>query len=163
MKQWMLIMVLSVSLFAVAQKAEVDMNAPGTITDATLQKRAFKAAQPSQDQSETWDVTGLGQTTYSASNVMDGSVNSFQHTLRIVVGLTTPAYKTGSYQLVFYGADEKIQQAASVENGVVSLYYPVAAYEALRSRLEQALAVRKKVQVKMTQKTNGFREGVLLF
>ena len=162
-KQWFLLIGLSISTLALAQKAEVDMNAPGVITDASLQKRAFKAAQPNEDKSETWEVTGLGQTTYTASNVMDGSVSSFQHSLRIVVGLVTPAYKNGSYQLVFYGADEKIQQAASVENGLVSLYYPVAAYESMRSRLEQALAARKKVQVKTTQKTNGYREGVLVF
>ena len=106
---------------------------------------------------------GVGQTTYTASNVMDGSATSFQHTIRIVIGLTTPAYKNGSCQLVFYGADEKIQQAAAVENGVLSIYYPLATFEGLRSRLEQALAVRKKVLVKMTQKTNGYREGVLVF
>jgi len=163
MKQWVLILGISVSTISIAQKSEVDMNAPGVITDATLQKRAFKAAQPTEDKSEIWEVTALGQTTYTASNVMDGSVSSFQHTLRIVVGLTTPANKNSTYQLVFYGADEKIQQAAGLDNGVVSVYYPLATYEALRSRLEQALLARKKVQVKMTQKTNGYREGVLVF
>jgi len=163
MKQWMLILGLTVSTLSMAQKAEVDANAPGVITDAAMQKRAFKAAQPTEDKSESWEVTALGQTTYTASNVMDGSATSFQHTIRIVIGLTTPAYKHGSCQLVFYGADEKIQQAAAVENGVLSIYYPLATFEGVRSRLEQALAVRKKVLVKMTQKTNGYREGVLVF
>ena len=154
---------ISLASVCMAQKSEVDMNPPGTISDATLQKRAFKAAQPSADKFDSWDVTALGQTTYSATNVMDGSVNSFQHTLRVVVGLTTPAFKTGTCQLVFYGTDEKIQQAAALENGVVSIYFPLAVYESMRSRIEQALTARKKVQVKMTQKTNGFREGVLVF
>jgi len=163
MKNKIMVLGILMSSACFAQKSEVDMNAPGVITDAALLKRAFKAQQTTEDRTEAWDVSALGQTTYTASNVMDGSINSFHHSLRIVVGLTTPAYKNGSYQLVFYGSDEKIQQAAAVENGVVSIYYPLAAYEALRNRLEQALTLRKKVQVKITQKTNGYREGVLVF
>jgi hypothetical protein len=162
-KQLYLIVAILLSSTCFAQISGSDIESVSSISDANVQKRVFKVRQPEKDLFESWEVSGLGPTSYTTSNVMDGSVNSYQHSLRIVVGLTTPAYKNGSYQLVFYGADEKIQQAASVENGVVSLYYPVAAYEVLRTRLEQALTARKKVQVKMTQKTNGFREGVLLF
>jgi hypothetical protein len=46
---------------------------------------------------------------------------------------------------------------------MISIYYPLSVYESLRSRLEQALIARKKVQVKVTLKTTGFREGVLIF
>ncbi|MFM7672866.1 MAG: hypothetical protein ACKO6Q_09800 [Bacteroidota bacterium] len=162
-KNWLLLFGMFLSLIGGAQKSEIDMNAPGVITDATLQKRAFKASQPTEDKIETFDVAALGQTTYTAANVMDGSVTSFQHTLRIVVGLLTPAYKNGTVQLVFYGTEERIQQAAANENGSISIYYPLAVYESLRSRLEQSITARKKVTIKMTQKTNGYREGVLVF
>lgn len=139
------------------------MNAPGVITDATAQKRAFKAIQPTEDKIESWDVTALGQSVYAASNLMDGTASSYQHSLRIVVALQTPGYKNGTVQLVFYGPEDKIRQATENEGGVISIYYPVSVYESLRTRLEQALTARKKVTVKITQKTSGYREGVLLF
>ena len=161
--QLLLIVGILVSSVGFTQTSSSEIETVSSLSEANFQKRIFKTRQPEKDLTESWEVAALGQTSYTASNVMDGSVNSFQHSIRIVVGLSTPAYKTGSYQLVFYGADEKIQQAASLENGVVSIYYPLATYEALRSRLEQALVARKKVQVKMAQKTNGYREGVLVF
>jgi hypothetical protein len=163
LKRIMLLLMMGSTLSLLAQREEVDMNTPGVLTDATLQKRAFKAAQPTEDKVELIDVVGLGQTTYTASNVMDGSVKSFEHSMRILVALNMGGNKPGACQLVFYSAAEKIQQAASAENGTISIYYPLSVYESLRSRLEQALIARKKVQVKVTLKTTGFREGVLIF
>lgn len=162
-KQLLLIVGFLVNSVCFAQTSSAEVETVSSLSEANLQKRIFKTRQPEKDLTESWEVSGFGQTIYTASNVMDGSASSFQHTIRIVVGLSTPANKKSSYQLVFYGADEKIQQAASLENGVVSIYYPLATYEGLRSRLEQALVARKKIQVKMAQKTNGYREGVLVF
>jgi len=163
LKQIWIILFLGSSLSLLGQRSEVDMNVPGVITDATAQKRAFKAIQPTEDKTESWDVTALGQSVYAASNLMDGTASSYQHSLRIVVALQTPGYKNGTVQLVFYGPEDKIRQATENEGGVISIYYPVSVYESLRTRLEQALTARKKVTVKITQKTSGYREGVLLF
>jgi hypothetical protein len=163
LKRIMLVVVMGASMSLFAQREDVDMNATGVLTDASLQKRAFKVAQPTEDRAELIDVVGIGQTTYTASNVMDGTVKSFEHSMRILVTLNTGGSKPVACQLVFHSAAEKIQQAASAEKGTVSIYYPLSVYESMRSRLEQALAVRKKVQVKVTLKTTGFREGVIIF
>ncbi|MFN4893210.1 MAG: hypothetical protein ACK5G0_05540 [Bacteroidota bacterium] len=163
LRRIMLLLVMGSSMSLFAQPEDVVMNVHEVSSNATLQKRVFKAAQPTEDKVELIDVVGLGQTTYTASNVMDGSVKSFEHSMRILVALNMGGNKPGACQLVFYSAAEKIQQAASAENGTVSIYYPISVYESLRSRLEQALIARKKVQVKVTLKTTGFREGVLIF
>lgn len=161
-KYWMTVIAMGMVCIVAAQSQETQRDDAGML-DASLQKRVFKVAQPTADRSDIYEVTSLGQTTHTASNTSDGSVASFRHSMRIELSLVTPAYKGGTCQLVFYGSDDKIQQAASTDNGVVSIYYPLAVYESLRTRLEQAIAGRKKVQIKVTQKTNGYREGVLIF
>lgn len=163
LKQSIFLVMIGFSLVSWSQSTENVADESGRVIDAQIRKPAFKARQPQEDKSEIFEVAGLGQTTYTASNTEDGSVKSYDHQLRIVVSLNTVGNKASSCQLVFYSAGDKIQQAASADNGQVNVYYPVSVYESVRSRLEQALTARKKVQVKITQKTNGYREGVLMF
>ncbi len=159
-----LLMAFAMGIIVVSQaQLQETVRDDGGMLDANLQKRVFKAYQPEADRTDVYDVTALGQTTYTASNTSDGSVASFKHSMRIVLALVTPGYKGGACQLVFYGPDDKVQQAAAIDKGAVSIFYPLAIYESMRSRLEQAIIARKKIQIKITQKTDGYREGVLIF
>ncbi len=119
---------------------------------------------PTQDKNDQFDIQGLGGTTFTSSNTIDGTANSYKHSLQIVVALT-PVNKTGNsdFQLIFYSPNENIQQAATYKDGTLNIFYPVAVYEDIKSKLEQAFAARKKVTVKVIQKTNGYREGTLIF
>ncbi|MEO7983203.1 MAG: hypothetical protein ABI688_03875 [Bacteroidota bacterium] len=116
---------------------------------------------PKQDKTDQFDIQGLGGTTFTASNTVDGSVNSYKHSLQIVLTLI-PSKGGNNFQLNFYSPGDNIQQAASYTDGTLNIYYPVAVYEDIRTKLEQALATKKKVIVKVIQKTNGYREGTLI-
>lgn len=124
--------------------------------------RVFKVYNnPSQEKTDQFDVTGFGGTTFTASNTADGTTNSFNHNVQIIVALTSA--KAGSnFQLNFYSTPNSIQQAATYTEGVLNIYYPVELYEAIRTKLEQAFAAKKKVTVKVIQKPNGYREGTLI-
>lgn len=163
LKQLFLSLAVGFCFVSWSQPAKIVADEPVNVIDGEINTPLFKARQPQEDKVETIDVSGLGQTTYTVSNMVDGSVKSYDHALRIVVSLNTLGGKTSSCQLVFYSAADKIQQAATFDNGQISIYYPVSVYESIRVRLEQALTARKKVQIKVTQKTTGYREGVLIF
>ena len=118
---------------------------------------------PSQEKTDQFEIQSLGGTTFTASNTTDGSTNSYKHSLQIIVGLI-PANKSGNnnFQLNFYSSADNIQQAATYNDGTLNIYYPVTVYDAIRTKLEQAFAARKKVMVKVIQKPNGYREGTLI-
>ena len=69
---------------------------------------------PTQDKTDQFEILGLGGTTFTSSNTIDGTANSYKHSLQIVVVLT-PANKTGNsnFQLIFYSPNDNIQQAAT--------------------------------------------------
>jgi hypothetical protein len=126
--------------------------------------RAFKVYNnPTQEKTDQFDIQGFGGTTFTASNTADGTTNSFKHSLQIIVTLV-PVNKTGNknFQLNFYSPTENIQQAATYTDETLNIYYPVTVYDAIRAKLEQAFAARKKVMVKVIQKPNGYREGTLV-
>jgi len=130
----------------------------------TLIQQVFKVYNnPPQDKTDQFEISGIGGTTFTASNTTDGTVSSYKHSLQIVVTLT-PVNKTGNnnYQLVFYSPNDNMQQAATYGDGTLNIYYPVAVYDDIKTKLEQAFAARKKVTVKVIQKTNGYREGTLI-
>ena len=118
---------------------------------------------PTQDKTDQFEILGLSATTFTSSNTIDGTANSYKHSLQIVVVLT-PANKTGNsnFQLIFYSPNDNIQQAATYNDGLLNIYYPVAVYDDIKTKLEQAFTARKKVTVKVIQKTNGYREGTLI-
>lgn len=144
-----------------AQNADTDPNV--IKTDRGLSKRIFKNQNPPEDKTEIIDIIGAGSAAFSASNTADGSSSSYNHSLRITIGLTTPANVKGTYQLVFYSVQENIPYAAAAQDGVMTVYYPISMYEGIKQRLDQSFAARKKVQLKVVQKTNGYREGTLMF
>lgn len=118
---------------------------------------------PDKDQADQFDIQALGSTSFTASNTADGSANSYKHALQVILTLVPVNRTAGSnFQLCFYAPGENIQQAATYKDGTLNIYYPVTLYEDIRTRLEQALAAKKKVTVKVVQKTNGYREGTLV-
>jgi hypothetical protein len=144
-----------------AQQSELD---PNVIQGkAAAGKRIFKTEAPTTDKTENVEVRSIGTVSFAASNTADGSVNSFKHALRITVNLVMSDPKAGNYQLIFYSEGENVPLAVSREAGAVSIYYPASIYTDLKEKLEQALQARKKVTIKVTEKTTGFREGVLTF
>jgi len=144
-----------------AQNADTDPNV--IKTDRGLSKRIFKNQNPPEDKTEIIDIIGAGSATFSVSNTADGSSSSYNHSMKITIGLTTPANIKSTYQLVFYSASENIPYAATTLDGVMTVYYPISMYEGIKQRLDQSFAARKKVQLKVVQKTNGYREGTLMF
>jgi hypothetical protein len=115
-----------------------------------------------EDKTETSDITGIGASTFSTSNTFDGTTKSYKHNLKITLELLTSAGKASTYQLVFYSPDDQQLFAANSNAGVNYIYYPISFYEGIKLKLEQSLAARKKIQVKVTFKKDGFREGVLI-
>jgi|CXWL01.1.fsa_nt_gi hypothetical protein len=127
-------------------------------------ERVFKVYNnPLQDKTDQFDIQGLGGTTFTASNTSDGTKDSYRHSLQIVLTLI-PANKAGNnnFRLIFYSPNDNIQQAAAYSDGTLSIYFPEAVYEDIKSKLEQAFAARKKVAVKVIQKPDGYREGTLI-
>lgn len=144
-----------------AQQYEQDPNVIQNKVSAG--KRLFKTEAPAADKTENFDVKAIGNVSFAASNIADGSANSYKHSLRITMGLVMADPKAGNYQLVFYTPGETIPLAVEKTAGEVTIYYPVTVYADIKEKLEQALLARKKVTIRVTEKTTGFREGVLSF
>jgi hypothetical protein len=124
--------------------------------------KVFVPVNPSQDKTDLFEITGIGNVIYTTSNVADATANSYKHSLKITIELFTTKNKTGNYQLIFSSPEEKIPYSASFVNDMLNIYYPLSVYEGIREKLDQAFAAKKKVQIKVIQKTNGYREGTLI-
>jgi len=164
MKKQSLLLLLLAGMLSVQVQAQKSEEDPETVRSGNvLMKRAFKTEMPAADKAEAWDVKGINSVVFATSNTADGSYNSYKHNLRITIGLLMTDVKAGKFQLVFYSAGENMPYAMSRLDGITTIYYPVAIYDDIRQKLEQSLATRKKVTIKVTEKTNGFKEGVLSF
>ena len=128
-------------------------------------ERVFKVYNnPAQDKTEQFEIQGLGGITFTASNTADGTINSYKHSLQVNVTLLAAGkYYNENFQLIFYSESQNIQQAASYNDAVLNIFYPVSLYQSIKEKLDQSFAARKKVYVKVIQKTNGYREGSLIF
>ena len=153
---------LLVSSFVAAQKNDANVNT--TTTDGRTSQRLFKVHNnPTQDKTDQFEVQGIGGTIFTAANTVDGTANSYIHSPKITVALLPMNNKNGSFQLVFYSPSEKLTQAATYSDGVLNIYYPISFYEGIKEKLNQAIAAKKKVYIKVIQKTDGYREGSLIF
>jgi len=127
-------------------------------------ERVFKIYNaPTKDVTEQFEISGIGTTTFQASNIADGTINSYKHNMQIKMTLIPVKTGNNNFQLIFYQEYEHIQQAATYADGVLNIYYPIAMYEGIKQKLDQYLAAKKKVFVKVVQLTNGYREGTLIF
>lgn len=125
-------------------------------------KKAANAVRPPEDKLETIEVTGVGNISFIVSNKTDGSLNAYNHSNLILLPVTTTA-KNYNYQLIFYGHNDKVLYAVENEGNKVSIYYPISMYNEIKIKLEQSLNQKRKVVMKLVQKTDGFRECVLQF
>jgi hypothetical protein len=63
------------------------------------------------------------------------------------------------FQVVFYGLNDKIPYAVAQEGNLTSVFMPYQVHEHLKGRIEQALAARRKVQLKINLLPSGLREA----
>jgi hypothetical protein len=145
-----------------AQNSETTQNAAAS--RFTTRQQVPKTENPAQDKTDQFEIQGLGGTTFTASNTYDGGMNSFKHSLLVTVTLV-PINKVGTnnFQIVFYSESAGIPQAASYNGGILNVYYPISFYEGIKEKLEQSIAAKKKIFVKVIQTTTGYREGSLIF
>ena len=131
-----------------------------TSADGRNTKRLMKVVNPENDKTDLYEINAIGTTTFTTSNTADGSANSYKHSQKIIMSLQVPG-KPNTVQLVFFSANTDMPFAAAEESSKVNVYFPISLYTEIREKLEQSLAARKKVQVKVFQGKNGFREGTL--
>ncbi|MFM1857136.1 MAG: hypothetical protein RLZ05_196 [Bacteroidota bacterium] len=129
------------------------------IPDAQKGAQVFKHARLLEPQSETVEISGLGSPLFAASNLVDGTVESYNHKVRVTYSLQVTGGK-GSYQLVFYMPNEKMPYSVNTENGVTTVYMPFQLHDYFKSKVEQNITARKKVQLKLNLSTSGLREAV---
>ena len=149
---------LLISNFCAAQKV-VGNDYPASTRNP---EKLFVPVNPSQDKADIIEITGMGNVVYTTSNVADATANSYKHSIKITIELFTAKNKTGSYQLTFCSPETKNPYAASFGNDELSIYFPLSVYEGIREKLELSLAAKKKIQIKVIQKVNGYREGILI-
>ncbi len=142
-----------VSAFAMAQNESLA---------GSTSKAMYKAQNPAQDKTDIFEVTGTGGATFTTTNISDGTSSSYKHSLRIILALITKDNK-GHVNLVFYTEGDNMPYAAASENGALNVYYPRSMYESIKEKLDQWIAAKKKIQIKVIQKTDGYREGTLIF
>ncbi|MBU6176234.1 MAG: hypothetical protein KGO80_00525 [Bacteroidetes bacterium] len=119
----------------------------------------FKAAKVTSPQQEVLDVIGLGLPIFAVSNVADGSLESYSHILRVTYPLQIGGGRTG-FQLIFYGLNDKIPYAVAQEGNITSVYVPYSVHDQLKGKIEQTLAARRKVQLKINLLPSGLREAI---
>jgi hypothetical protein len=142
------------------QPVENDPNV--TTIDGRHYKKLVTISNPKQDETHQFEISGAGTTVFSTSNVADGTVNTYKHNQQITVSLVPADKSKGEFQVIFYSDPKEVPQTANYTDKKVAVYYPIQLYESIKEKLDQAFSARKKVYVKVVQKTNGFREGSLI-
>ena len=122
----------------------------------------FKPSRVASSQVETIEVASISQPSFSVSNVADGTAASFHHSLRVTYSLQILNTK-GSFQLVFFGENDRVPYSVNIENGNTIIYMPYLAHDYFKNKLDQALTARKKVQLKISLMTTGVREAIWVF
>lgn len=140
------------------QAAPVDLRfqKPSTFKENMI----FKPVGNGVDNVELIEVVGLGTPTFKASNTADGTYESYTHALRICYPLVLAGGKTG-FMLCFYGPAEKMPYAVETKEGVTNIYFPISSHDVIKSRIDQTLAIKKKISIKLSQLADGYREALV--
>lgn len=147
---------------AFSQNQEHTIPAEGAvITGNEKQVTALNSRNKSADKTDNLEITGMGGTVYSAMNFPDGSSRGGKYALKISLALLTGPNKAAGYQLVFVPEGSTINYSVETQNGITSINLPMSTYSAVSQKLEQDIAAKKKVQLKITQNPDGYREAVL--
>jgi len=152
-----------VCLSVLSVSAQTDDRSGSTNSKTALQAKLKAGNMVANDQSEVLNITGVNSFVFTVSNLADGTEKSFHHNQRIVVSLNISESKSEKYQLVFYSNDDRLPFAVASDLSSFSIYYPIHLYESIKTKLEQAIAAKKKVQLKIVRKMDGYREGSLIF
>jgi hypothetical protein len=145
----------SFSAFA-QQPAAEDVRMEKAVT--YKENMVFKPVRNGVDNVELIDVVALGTSSFKVSNMADGTYGSYDHSLRITYPLVLAGGKTG-YLLCFYGASEKIPYSVETKAGLTTIYFPVSTHDVIKTRIEQTLATKKKITIKLSQLADGYREA----
>jgi hypothetical protein len=135
------------------------------LTGKTQQKQieALNNRNKNDDKLNMIEITGVGGSVFSTMNYPDISTKISTPSLKITLLLLTGVNKAGGYQLVFSPESERTAYAVETQTGITSIFFPMHTFEIINQKLDQYIASKKKVQLKITQNPNGFREGVLTF
>jgi hypothetical protein len=127
------------------------------------QTEALNTRNKAEDKLDILDITGLAGSVFSTMNYPDAVSQNSNASLKITLSVLTGPTKAGGYQLVFSPDSEKTPYAVETKTGITSVFFPINTFEVINQKLEQAMAQKKKVQLKITQNPNGYREGLLVF
>ena len=168
MKRFTLILLATcVSGIAFSQTTDAQtFSANGATADGKgkqKQMEALKATNANENKIDLLEITGLNGLVFNSMNYPDVSSRGISHSMKITLSLLTGATKATGYQLVFFPANETIQYAVETQNGTTSINLSMNTFETIQQKLEQYLAAKKKVQLKITQNPNGYREGLVIF
>lgn len=160
-KNYSFLLVLLIAGYPVfGQSTEIE---PGVLNiDGKNFKKTVLINNPKQDESFQVEISNTGITVFTSSNNADGTINSFRHNQQITLSLLLADKSKGECQLVFYSDPKEVPQTANLQNKIITIYYPINLYEVIKEKIEQTLTARKKIYVKVIQKTNGYREGSLI-
>lgn len=120
----------------------------------------FKPIRNGVDNSEAIEIVGLGTPSFKVSNLADGTYSSYEHSLRVSYPLLLSGGKTG-YVICFYGTTEKIPYAVETKGGTTTLFLPFSTHDLIKGRIEQTIATKKKIAVKLVQQADGYREAII--
>ena len=110
-----------------------------------------------EDKTSLVDITGIGVSTFLTSSQSDNSKQS----LRITVSLLTSGASKENFQLIFYSENDRLPFVVASNAGSTYVFYPISLYDAIKSKIEQSLSAKKKIQLKVTLTKEGYREGSL--
>lgn len=145
---------------AAGQEKEAEIS---IVNGTAVKTRQFTPVYPQTDKEEAIDIRSVGGASFSTSNQSDGTLRSFRHNLKVTLELVAADAKAGKIKLTFYGEGENIPYAFKKEGDITHVYFPVVIYDDIKARLDQSFAARKKVTLKLVEKTTGFREAELNF
>lgn len=151
---------LLLSGVAVSQKTEDQIEAEKN--GKSQGDLVLKVRNPPVSASDTLTITGIGAVSFIVSNTSDGTANTYRQSQKIVLPLVSSS-KNNKYQLVFYGQYDNVAYAVAKEEEKTTIYYPAYMFGEIKQKLEQSLSQKKKVELRVTIKKDGFREGILVF
>jgi hypothetical protein len=88
-------------------------------------------------------------------------VESYNHSKRITLEITTS--NNTEHEVVFYTSEEKIPFVYSSLTGKSTIYYHMSMYDDIKQKFDQSMTAKKKIQLRIIEKTTGFREVSLIF
>jgi hypothetical protein len=164
MKKYLVVVVVSmiVGVPAIFAQSETDRQASNNSSKENEKLQlALRSKPPASDKTQVLDVVGIRQSIFTVSNTADGTVESYNHSKRITLEIT--ASNNTEHEVVFYTPEEKIPFVYSSLTGKSTIYYPMSMYDDIKQKFDQSMTAKKKIQLRIIEKTTGFREVSLIF